>query len=84
MPNFTNLTHAQLIAATKTQIITAVGNYLTALDKKRIIELLMDATEFTDTPTVTHGKHGILTQTQTVRDALGAVIREEKYNAKLV
>ena len=84
MPNFTNLTHPQLIAATKSQIITAVGNYLTAFDKKRIIELLMNATEFTDAPTVTQGKYGILTQTQTVRDALGAVIREEEYNAKLV
>ena len=77
MPNWTNLNFTELKAATKPQIITAVGNYLTALDKKRIIELLMDAAEFTDKPEVTTGEHGILTREQTVRDAIGDVVRVE-------
>jgi len=77
MPNWTTLTLAELRQATKSQIIAAVGNYLTALDKKQIIELLMDATEFADKPEVTTGKHGILTREQTVRDALGDVVRVE-------
>ena len=38
MPNFTNLTLPQLQAATKAQIITAVGNYLNARTKQRIEE----------------------------------------------
>ena len=78
MPNWTSLGLEQLRQSTKSQIITAVGNYLTALTKAQIIELLMDADEFTDKPQVTTGEHGITLRTQTVRDALGTVIRVER------
>ena len=84
MPNFTNLTVEQMRKASKADIIAAVGKYLDALDKKQVIELLMDVTEFADTPVITTGEHGILTREQTVRDAEGEVIREEEYNAQLV
>ena len=78
MPNYTNLTHPQLIAATKAEIITAVGDYLTAYTKKQIIELLMDADEFADAPEMTSGEYGITSRTQTVRDALGDMVRIEE------
>ena len=37
----------------------------------------MDATEFADPATVTHGEYGQLTQSQIVRDALGDALRTE-------
>ena len=78
MPNWSTLTLAELRQASKADIITNVGNWLNTQTKKQIIELLMDATEFADKPTVTAGEHGITSRTQTVRDALGDVARVEK------
>lgn len=77
MPNWTTLTLAELRAASKADIITSVGSWLNVRTKAQIIELLMDSTEFADKPTVTHGEHGILTRDQTVRDALGDMLRVE-------
>ena len=77
MPNWSTLTLAELRQASKADIITNVGNWLNTNTKKQIIELLIDATEFADKPTVTTGEHGILTREQTVRDALGDVVRIE-------
>lgn len=61
-----------------TEIRTAIAAYFSPLSKQQLIEWELDATEFTDKPEVTHGEHGLISQTQTVRDALGAVIRIEK------
>ena len=77
MPNWSTLTLAELRQASKADIITNVGNWLNTNTKKQIIELLIDATEFADKPEVTTGEHGILTREQTVRDAIGDVVRVE-------
>ncbi len=45
MPNISNLTLAQLRAATKAQILTAIGNYLSTLSKRQLIALLWDVAE---------------------------------------
>lgn len=45
---------AELRQATNANIITAIGTWLNAKSKAEIIALLMDATEFADTPIVAY------------------------------
>jgi len=77
MPNLTGKTINELRAMTAAEIRTAIAAHFAPLSKKELIEFEFDATEFADKPTVTTGKHGILTREQTVRDALGNVLRVE-------
>ncbi len=77
MPNLTGKTWAELRGMTPSEIRTAQAAYFAPLSKKELIEFEMDATEFADKPEVTTGEHGILTREQTVRDALGDVLRVE-------
>jgi hypothetical protein len=77
MPLIANLTLAQLRAATKAQIITAIANYLTNnFTKRQIIGFLMDADVIADPPTRTFRADGqIESETDTDRDAeTGAVV----------
>ncbi len=77
MSNLTGKTLSELRAMTPSEICTARVAYLAPLSKKELIELEMDATEFTDKPEVTTGEHGILARTQTMRDAEGDVLQVE-------
>lgn len=77
MPNIANLTLAQLRAATKAQIITAIANYLTNnFTKRQIIAFLIDADVVADPPARTYRTDGqIESETNTDRDAeTGALI----------
>ncbi len=77
MPNLTGKTLDELRSMTPAEIRTAEAAYFAPLPKKGLIEFEMDATEFTDKPEVTTGEHGITSRSQTVRDALGNVVRVE-------
>jgi len=77
MPNLTEKTLAELREMSAAEIRTAIAGYFSPLSKEQLIEFEMDAAEFADAPTVTTGEHGILTREQTVRDALGDVVRIE-------
>ena len=73
MPNLTNLTLAQLRAATKAQLITAISNKLAAMTKRQIVFFLLDRDEqnrtVNDDPIVTCRKDGqIESQTEIERD----------------
>lgn len=76
MPNITNLTLAQLRAATKAQIITAISNYLTNnFTKRQIIVLLMDADSIADPPARTYRTDGqIESETLDMRDTETAAV----------
>jgi len=72
-----DLTLAQLRAATKPQLITAIDNKLANMTKKQIIALIWSVAApedivTTDAPTVVNGPHGPLSSLQVFRDALGA------------
>lgn len=71
MPLIANLTLAQLRAATKAQIIAAIGNYLTNnFTKRQVIAFLLDADIVPDAPARTYGKDGqIESETDVDRDA---------------
>ncbi len=77
MPNLTGKTLNELRAMDAAEIRAAMATFFAPLSKKELIEFEFDATEFTDKPQVTTGEHGILTREQTVRDALGDVVRVE-------
>ncbi len=77
MPNLTGKTIGELRAMTPSEIRTAMAALLAPLSRKELIEFDQDATEFADKPEVTTGEHGIISRTQTVRDALGDVVRVE-------
>ena len=78
MPNLTEKTLTELRSMTAAEIRTAMAGYFAPLSKQELIEFEMDATEFADKPQVTTGEHGITSRTQTVRDALGDVVRVEE------
>ena len=78
MPNLTEKTLAELREMSAAEIRTAIAGYFSPLSKEQLIEFEMDAAEFADAPTVTTGEHGITSRTQTVRDALGDVLRIKK------
>ena len=73
MPNLSNLTLAQLRAATSAQIVTAITNKLNTLTKRQLIEFLLDVVDFPDNPVCTYRADGqIASETVIARDALGA------------
>ena len=75
MPNWSNLTLAQLRGATKAQIITAIDNWLANHSKRRIIELLLDVTNIADRPDITYGAdRQIARRDEVFRDVVGNVI----------
>ncbi len=71
MPLIANLTLAQLRAATKAQIITAIANYLTSnFTKRQLIGFLIDADAVADPPARTYRTDGqIESETIDTRDA---------------
>ncbi len=77
MPNWTGKTIAELRVMDAAEIRAALAAFFAPLSKKELIEFDQDATEFTDKPQVTSGEHGIVSRAQTVRDALGDVLRVE-------
>lgn len=74
--NVTNLTLAQLRAATKAQIITAIGNYLTNnFTKRQLILWLWDADVISDDPIIAYRPDGqIESQTEETRDVETGVV----------
>jgi hypothetical protein len=81
MPNWSNFTLAQLRAATKTQIITAITNWLQTRTKRQIIELLIDVVSIADKPIITRSGDEQITQRDDVnRDVLGNVIGGKRTN----
>jgi len=81
MPNWSNLTLAQLRAATKAQIITAITNWLTTRTKRQIIELLLDVTNIADRPDITYGADGQITRRDELfRDVEGNVTGGRRTN----
>ncbi len=68
--NLTNYTLSQLRAATKTQIITAIGNYLAAnFTKRQLIIFLLDRDTEPNAPVIICRKDRLLeSQIETVRD----------------
>ena len=81
MPNWSNLTLAQLRAATKAQIITAIDNWLATHTKRRIIELLLDVTNIADRPDITYGADGqIARRDEVFRDVVGNVTGGKRTN----
>ena len=76
MPNWTNMSLEKLKAATKLDIIKAIGNYLNDLTKKQIIELFLDDVEVPDHPIIEKYSDGQLKNRRTiVRDVLGSKLR---------
>ena len=81
MSNWSNLTLAQLRAATKAQIITAITNWLTTRTKRQIIELLLDVTNIADRPDITRWPDGqIKRRDETFRDVEGNVTGGRRTN----
>lgn len=77
MPLIANLNLAQLRAATKAQIITAIANYLTNnFTKRQLISFLMDRDIIPDPPARTYRTDGqIESETLDTRDAeTGALV----------
>lgn len=83
MPGLTDLTLAQLRAASKAQLITAIDNKLANMTKKQIIALIWSVTAPEDivdagAPTVVNGPQGPTASLQVFRDALGAKLGSQK------
>jgi hypothetical protein len=81
MPNWSSLTLAQLRAATKAEIITAIDNWLANHTKRQIIELLLDVTNIADRPDISYGADGQIARRDVVfRDVVGNVTGGRRMN----